>query len=92
MVTVAVSIMVNVMVSVTTTVLVSAMVSVVSTLLTHLSQYNLKDQCRLDIKKYALSQRTINEWNKLTMNCVTASSVNIFKNKVDTYLRRVGYM
>ena len=24
-------------------------------------------------------------------DCVTASSVNMFKNKVDTYLRRVGY-
>ena len=26
--------------------------------------------------------RTINEWNKLSMDCVTASSVNMFKNKV----------
>ena len=32
-----------------------------------------------------------NEWNKLSTDCVTASSVNIFKNKVDTYLRRAGY-
>ena len=24
-------------------------------------------------------------------DCVTASSVNMFKNKVDTYLRRAGY-
>ena len=37
------------------------------------------------------SQRTINEWNKLSTDCVTASSVNMFKNKVDTYLRRAGY-
>ena len=51
----------------------------------------MKDQCRLDIMKYSFSQRTINEWNKLSTNCVTASSVNMFKNKVDTYLRRVGY-
>ena len=36
-------------------------------------------------------QRTINEWNKLSTDCVTASSVNMFKNKVDTYLRRAGY-
>ena len=34
------------------------------------------------------SQRTINEWNKLSIFCVT---VNMFKNKVDTYLRRAGY-
>ena len=44
----------------------------------------VKDLCRLDIRKYLFSQRTINEWNKLSTDCVTASSVNMFKNKVDT--------
>ena len=48
-------------------------------------------QCRLDIRKHSFSQRTINEWNKLSTDCVTASSVNMFKNKVDTYIRRAGY-
>ena len=28
----------------------------------------VKDQCRLDIRKYSFSQRTINEWNKI--NCL----------------------
>ena len=51
----------------------------------------VKDQCRLDIRKHSFSQRTINEWNKLSTDSVTASSVNMFKNKVDTYLRRAGY-
>ena len=51
----------------------------------------VKDQCRLDIRKYMFSQRTINEWNKLFTNCVSAGSVKMFKNKVDTYLRRAGY-
>ena len=51
----------------------------------------VKDQCRLDIRKHSFSQRTINEWNKLSTDCVTVSSVNMFKNKVDTYLRRAGY-
>ena len=51
----------------------------------------VKDQCRLDIRKYSFSPRTINEWNKLSTDCVTASSVNMFKNKVGTYLRRAGY-
>ena len=51
----------------------------------------LKDQCRLDIRKYSFSQRTINEWNKLFTDCVTANSMNMFKTKVDTYLRRAGY-
>ena len=51
----------------------------------------VKDQCRLDIRKHSFSQRTINEWNKLSTDCVTATSVNMFKNKVDTYIRRAGY-
>ena len=51
----------------------------------------VKDQHRLDIRKYSFSQRTINEWNKLSTYCVTASSVNMFKNKVATYFRRAGY-
>ena len=50
----------------------------------------VKDLCRLDIRKYAFSQRTINEWNKLSTDCITASSVNMFKNKVDAYLRRMN--
>ena len=49
----------------------------------------VKDQCRLDIRKYSFSQRTVNEWNKLSMDCITASSVNLSKNKLDTY--RAGY-
>ena len=52
----------------------------------------VKDQCTLDINKYSFSQRTINEWNKLSTDCVTASSVNMFKNKVDTYLRTADYI
>ena len=53
----------------------------------------VKDQCRLDIRKYSFSQRKINEWNKLSTDCVTAStsSMNMFKNKVNSYLRRAGY-
>ena len=47
--------------------------------------------CRLDIRKYSYRARTINEWNKLSTDCVTASSVNMFKNKVDKYLWMVGY-
>ena len=33
----------------------------------------VKDQCRLDIRKYPFSQRTINEWNKLSTYCVNAA-------------------
>ena len=48
-------------------------------------------QCRLDIRKFSFLQRTVNEWNRLSADCVGASSVNIFKNKIDIYLRRAGY-
>ena len=37
----------------------------------------VKDQCGLDIRKYSFSQRTINEWNKLSSDCVTASSTKL---------------
>ena len=51
----------------------------------------VKDQRRLDIRKYSFSQKTINEWKKLCTYCVNASNVNMFKNKVDTYTRRADY-
>ena len=50
-----------------------------------------KKQCRLDIRTFSFSQRTVNELNRLSADCVGASSVNIFKNKIDIYLRRAGY-
>ena len=42
----------------------------------------VKEQCRLDMKNYSFSQRVINEWNKLPNDCVNASSVNMFKNRI----------
>ena len=39
-----------------------------------------KKQCRQDIRTLSFSQRTVNEWNKLSADCVNCSSVNIFKN------------
>ena len=51
----------------------------------------VKDQCRLEIRKYSFIQRKINEWNKLSTDCIPASSMNMSKNNVGTYLRRAGY-
>ena len=51
----------------------------------------VKEQCRLDMRKYSFSQRVINEWNKLPNDCVNASSVNMFKDRIDRYLIRAGY-
>ena len=47
----------------------------------------MKEQSRLDVKKYPFSQRTIGVWNKLSPDCVHASSVK-FKNRIDTNLVR----
>ena len=38
------------------------------------------------MRKDSFSQRVINEWNKLPNDCVNASSVNMFKNRIDRYL------
>ena len=51
----------------------------------------VKEQCRLDMRKYSFSHRVINEWNKLTNDCVEGSSVNTFKNVIVGYLIKAGY-
>ena len=51
----------------------------------------LKKQSRLDVIKYFFPQRTINVWNNLSTDCVQASSVNMFKNKIYKYLVKAGY-
>ena len=50
-----------------------------------------KPYSRLDKRKFSFSQRTITDWNNLSHDCVNASSVNMFKNKIDNYLARAGY-
>ncbi len=37
-----------------------------------------KEQYRLYIRKFSFSQRIVNEWNRLSADCVGASSVNMF--------------
>ena len=51
----------------------------------------VKKQSRLDVRKFSFSQRTINIWNNLSTDCVHASSVIMFKNKIDKYLVKAGY-
>ena len=48
-------------------------------------------QSRLDVRKFSFSQRTINVWNTLSAECVFASSVNMFKSRIDKYLVKAGY-
>ena len=51
----------------------------------------VKKQSRLDVRKFSFSQRTINVWNKLSTKCVHASSVNMFKNRIDQRPVKAGY-
>ena len=51
----------------------------------------VKGQRRLDVRQYSFSQRTIHVWNKLSTDCVPASSANMFKNRIDKYLVKAGY-
>jgi len=50
-----------------------------------------KKQCRLDIRTFSFSQRTVNECNRLSADCVGVNSVNVFENKIDVYLRSAVY-
>ena len=52
----------------------------------------VKGQSRLAVRKYSFSQRTVNEWNKLSADCVHSSCINMFKTRIDNYLIRTGYM
>ena len=46
----------------------------------------VKEQCRLDMRKYSFSQTVITEWNKLPNDCVNVSSVNMFPCPVCRHL------
>ena len=57
-----------------------------------ISMYTSSIPCSCnDIRKLSFSQRTINVWNTLSTECVHASSVNIFKNRIYKYLAKAGY-
>ena len=45
----------------------------------------------LDFRKYSFSQRTVNEWNNLSADCVRSSSVKMFKSRIDNFLVRAAY-
>ena len=51
-----------------------------------------KRQSRLEVRKYSFSQRTTNVWDKSSTDCVHSSSVNVFKNIIDKYLVKAGYI
>ena len=46
----------------------------------------------MDVRKHSFSQRTVHEWNNLSADGVHSSSIDMFKNRIDNYLIRTGYM
>ena len=43
--------------------------------LENMELHQQKKQCRLDIRKFSFSQTTVNEWNRVSADCVGAYSV-----------------
>ena len=41
----------------------------------------MKEQNRLDFRKYSFSQRTVNEWNKLSAVCVHSTVLKLNSSK-----------
>ena len=41
----------------------------------------MKEQSRLDVRKYSFFQMTIKVWNQLSLDCEHASSVNMFRTQ-----------
>ena len=44
-----------------------------------------KKFCRLNVRKYSLSQRVVNDWNTLPIEVVQAPDVESFKTKLDLF-------
>ena len=40
--------------------------------------FTLVKWCKLDVRKYSSSQRTVNEWTKLSADCVHSSKIKMF--------------
>jgi len=45
---------------------------------------------RLDVAKFSFGNRVCEQWNHLPGDVVSSSSVNIFKGRLDNYLKTIG--
>ena len=45
-----------------------------------------KKRSRLDIRKYAFSNRTVVRWNSLTQGCINCTTINAFKCHIQKFL------
>ena len=48
-----------------------------------------KNRFHKDLGKFSFKNRTINTWNKLPQHIINSESINIFKNKIDVYLKNL---
>ena len=51
----------------------------------HSSNYS-KKRSRLDIRKYAFSNRTVDKWNSLSHDCINCTVINAFKRHIQKLL------
>ena len=48
-----------------------------------------KKRVRLEVAIFSFGNSACTEWNKLSESIVSASSINVFKNRLDDHLRKI---
>jgi len=51
-----------------------------------------KSRARLDIRKYAFSNRVVNTWNSLPENVISAKTLFTFEAGLEQFWKKSGYM
>jgi len=49
-------------------------------------------QFKTELRRNLFSQRVVNLWNSLPNEAVEATSLNVFKTQIDTFLNKKGIM
>ena len=56
------------------------------------SKAHIKNHRKMGVRKYKFVHRIVTLQNKLPASCVNATSVNMFKNRIDNYFQDAGYI
>ena len=51
-----------------------------------------KQGTHLDCRKYVFSQRIVNIWNSLSEDVIACDSINVFKSRIDKFLKGQGFI
>ena len=51
-----------------------------------------KAGCRLDCRKFSFGFRSVDLWNSLDEDIIACNSVDVFKNRLDTFLKGRGFI